>query len=177
MMHVLREVDHVLLGLPMMACAGAGAIGGLMQQTPYAPVRAAGWLGARTAIVLGVVAGIPLLVYSLAKLTFAKTLNGMTFNYFDCLKSFEKHSELQFNITLVTVSTLPMIILALPHVIKAGIKAYQTYQQMQAVYDDFVQSDLYKNLLALYDQINQMFHPKATDLQDEAVLCCNESSS
>jgi hypothetical protein len=158
MIQFLKEVDHVFLGLPMLTCAAAGALSGLLQQTPYAPVRAIGWLGCRTAIVLGVVTGIPLLMYSLTKLIFAKFLKVMTFNYFDSLKSFEKHAELQFNITLVTVSTLPLIIFALPHLIQASYKAYQNYHHLQAVYDEFSRSDLYKTLQNLYGQMNQIFY-------------------
>lgn len=164
MMYILREMDHLLLSIPLMACAGFGAVGGLLEQAPYTPVKASGWLISRTAIVLGVVTGIPLLVYSLSKLTFAKILNSVTFNRFESLKSFEQHAELQFTVTLVAVSTLPLIIFAIPHVIRAGFKAYQTYKEYQAVYNEFTESELFKTLSQLYVQINQALHPQQPEL-------------
>lgn len=165
-----REVDHLLLSLPMLSCMAGGAACGFLQQLSYEPVKAAGWLGARVAIVLGVVCGVPLLVYSLAKLTFAKALNMLTLNQFESLKSFEEHSELQFNITLVTVSTLPLIVFALPHVIKTAYLTYQTYQQYQAIYDEFMESDLYLTLEALYTQIQQTFNPNQASPLEEAFV-------
>jgi hypothetical protein len=160
MMYILRDIDHVLLGMPMLACMGGGVCGGLVQQSSYAPVKASGWLGTHTAIILGVISGIPLLAYSLAKVIFANVLNELTFNRFECLKSFKEHAELQFTVTLVIVSALPLIVLALPHMIQPAYKAYQTYQEYQKVYDDFIQSDLYLTLSNLYTQCRQLFSPQ-----------------
>jgi hypothetical protein len=88
-MNVLREVDHVILGLPMFTCMAVGAAGGLLQQSSYKPVKTAGWFGTHTAIILGVVCGVPLLVYSIAKVAFATALNELTLNCFDCIRSFK----------------------------------------------------------------------------------------
>src|SRR5690242_13121891 len=123
MMYVLRDADHVLLGLPMLTCMAGGLGGGLLQQSSYQPLRAAGWFGTRAAIILGVVSGVPLLIYSLTKVIFANLLDELTFNRFECLKSFKEHSELQFTVTLVVVSALPLIVLSLPQMIEPAYKA------------------------------------------------------
>lgn len=155
MMSILREADHLLLATPVLACATAGAVSGFMQQSSYAPVRAMGWLGCRMAVILGVVSGIPLLIYSISKVLFAKILNLATFHHFEALDSFEKHAEMQFAVSMVAVSTLPVIIFALPPIIEAGYKAYQAYHEIQKVKDEFLNSDLYKTLKNLYDQYQQ----------------------
>ena len=104
-MNILKEADHIILGLPVAAFSALGAASGFLEQNRFAPVRAMGWLGCRTAIVLGIISGLPLLVYSIAKTAFAKTLNAATFNRFEYLKAFEKHAALQLkkNISLITV--------------------------------------------------------------------------
>jgi hypothetical protein len=167
---ILRDADHVILGLPMLTCMGIGAAGGLLQQFSYQPVKTAGWFGTHTAIILGIVSGVPLLVYSIAKIAFAKVLNELTLNRFDCIRSFKEHAEMQFTVTIVTVSALPLIVLALPHAIQGAYKAYQTYQEVQKVYDDFTQSDLYVTLRDLYTQINQLFNKAPVSLEHDENL-------
>lgn len=159
MMSILREADHLLLATPVFACATAGAVSGFMQQSSYAPIRAIGWLGCRMTVILGVVSGIPLLIYSISKVLFAKILNLATFHHFEALESFEKHAEMQFAVSLVAVSTLPVIIFALPPIIQACYKAYQVYNEFQKVKDEFLNSDLYKTLKNLYDQYHHYANP------------------
>ena len=173
MMSFLKQADHLLLATPVLACASVGAASGFMEQSSYAPVRALGWLGCRSAIILGVLSGIPLLIYSVTKVLFAKVLNAITWNYFTKLQSFEKHAEMQFAISVIGVSTLPMAMFALPTILRAGYKAYQTYQEIQRVIDDFYNSDFYKSLRSLYDQYQQWINPNelvAVDVVVDAKL-------
>jgi hypothetical protein len=173
MVKVLNEVDHLLVGLPMLTCVAAGVGFGLLQQVEKRPLKAVGWLGTRAAIVLGAISGVPLLIYSLAKVIFAKALNVVTRNHFASLKSFEKHAELQFTVTLVTVSTLPVIVLALPQIIKKAHLTYQalkSFQKLKAVGNEFLASDLYKSLKDCYTQFKPVINsmPQIAD-EDGAV--------
>ncbi len=163
-MKILPELDHIILGLPVAAFSALGAASGFLEQNRFAPVRVVGWLGCRTAIVLGVFSGLPLLIYSIAKTAFAKTLNAATFNRFECLKAFEKHAELQLNVSFITVSALPVIILALPHAIRIAYKTYDTYKQLQAVKDELEKSELWKNLQELYKNMQNVLNPEEQEV-------------
>lgn len=169
-MNNLRDADHFLLGLPMLACMTGGAVAGFLQQTSIEPLKAVGWLGKHTAIILGVASGVPLMVYSFAKLTFAKILNTVTWNHFECLKSFKEHAEWQFNVTLIAVSALPLIVIALPHLIPAAYKSYKTYKECQKIIDELTKSDLYKTLTSLYTQSKQFFSSKIPYAEKQDVI-------
>ncbi len=155
----LKHIDHVILGLPLVVLTTIGAANGCLEKSPSSTVRTVGWLGVHTAILLGVVSGVPLLAYSLAKTIFAKFLNVMTFNHFKCLRSFQKDTEFQLNATFIIVSTLPLIVLALPQVIRACVKAYQIYARFQKVKEEFFQSELLINLTEAYQILQKILHP------------------
>jgi hypothetical protein len=85
---LLKDADNLLLSLPILACATAGAVGRLMEQHSNPIIKGSGWLGSRISMVTGIISGVPLLVYNFAKTIFAKLLNTMTFNRFETLQNF-----------------------------------------------------------------------------------------
>lgn len=155
-MPFLREFDHLLLATPVIASAGVGAASGFMQQSKQAPVQAIGWFGCRAAVILGVLSGIPLLTYSFTKVLFAKTLTFALGSRFEVLKSFEEHAEMQFSVSLIVVSTFPVMVFALPAILQTCYKTYQACKELQKVKDEFMNSDFYKTMSNLYEEYKKM---------------------
>lgn len=170
-----KNIDYIILGSPVLSCMGVGLAGGILQQKSYAPAKVVGWLGVHAAIVCGVASGLPLMVYSIAKFVFAKALNELTFRRSKYLNTFEEYSELQCKVTLFTISALPVIVLALPHVYKPAFKTYEKYKEFQKTYEEFKKSDLYNTLNTLYTQLNQIF--KNQNLQIGPALTPNKNQN
>ncbi len=166
-MNVFRELDHVILGTPVILCSAFGVGGRFLEQSDNKVAHATGWLGCRTAIVLSILSGLPLIIYSCAKALLGKALNAVTMERFACLRDFKEHAEIQLNVTLITVSALPLIILSLPTVIPAVITAYKTYKEVAKAIQAVKDSDLFKTLQDLYKQLKGLNQPQQKEEIEE----------
>lgn len=167
-MNVFRELDHIILGIPAIVCSSFGVGGRFLEQSQNKVVHATGWLGCRAAIVLSILSGLPLIIYSFAKALLGKALNAITMERFVCLKDFKEHAEIQLNVTLITVSALPLIILSLPTVIPAAITAYKTYKEFAKAIQAVKDSDLFKTLQDLYYRLKGMNQLQQKEDMEEA---------
>jgi hypothetical protein len=171
---LLKDADNLLLSLPILACATAGAVGRLMEQHSNPIIKGSGWLGSRISMVTGIISGVPLLVYNFAKTIFAKLLNTMTFNRFETLQNFAHFCELRLDIAIVALPSVPVAILSAPYVIRTGIKAYQIINQAKEIFGkmqitiDHVRNARFKEAI---DSLNQ-FVPSNIDrpIQDQEKL-------
>lgn len=154
---ILSGIDHLVIGSPVLICGAVGVGFGFLEQSQNQIAKAVGFLGCRTAIILGVVSGLPVMIYSFAKTIFAKALNAGLGKQYKGLKDFAEQSEKQLNITLVAVAGYPIWILISPKIVRLLLVTYRTSQQIQAVIAAFFESEQYAQLKATYDQIQRLF--------------------
>lgn len=166
-MGLLRELDHIILSTPVVVCTAVGVGGRFLEQSPNRVLHGIGWIGGRSAIILGVASGLPLLIYSFVKALIAKGLNAVTAERFVCLQDFKEHSEIQLNVVVIALSALPMITLSLPTVVPVAIKAYKTYHEFAKVIQAVKDSDLFLTLQKLYDQLKDITSSQAKIEKDE----------
>ena len=149
---LLFSLDMLIFGSPMMPCSSIGIAGKVLEETELPILSELGWLASRSMIPLGMLSGIPLLVYSLAKTVIAKGLNGITFNQIKMLNKFSKFTEKQFMISAVAVSALPLFILSMPKAVKM---AYQFYGlSYLIIFDNVNRSRIFQTMEKHYELLS-----------------------
>ncbi|CUI16166.1 hypothetical protein PNK_0538 [Candidatus Protochlamydia naegleriophila] len=135
--------------------------------------REVGWLGTRCAIVLSLVSGVPLLVYSIAKVIVLDALNSGAGGKIEGLKKYSEESKLRLNISLIGVSALPLLILSGPALIRAAYQTYLMYESTQEIIHHFRQSESFQALENSYhllaNLVNGMHERRETAIIEEVV--------
>ncbi len=126
---MINNADSIVLCIPS-AALGAGIGMRYLEETDIPVLKDIGWLGSRSAIVLGTLGGVPLLIWSFAKAVFAKTLNSITLENFDALKSFDKGSDRKLNLVVDGLSLYPIFCMHMPNIIRGCKGSNELHEKM-----------------------------------------------
>lgn len=132
-MFPIKYIDTAILSLPVVATSAMGAGFSYLAESKNSVKRSIGWFGSRTCMVITPLAGLPLLVYSLAKCMFLNLLAKLTFHKFQCLNKWAQESDLHFKVICFAVPTAIVVTPYMPQIIRGAQKAYRTYQHYEPV--------------------------------------------
>lgn len=93
---MLKNLDVILLSAPVLIPILTGIGFGHLQSYKNPVFKAVGYLGNRACVMLTVLFGMPVLLYSVAKFVLSKTLATLTFGKIRLIKRFAGFCENQF---------------------------------------------------------------------------------
>lgn len=144
----LKNIDSIILSTPILVTASIGVGFSFLENTEIPVVNSIGWLGTRCCMVIMPLAGTPLLVWSLAKTIFAKTLSNMTCNKLECLKNFSDACDTNLKIFCIAVPSLSIMMPHVPAMLKTAKTAYEYYERF---------SEAYEKVKGVYDHAKNEF--------------------
>ena len=127
---MIKEMDSILLCLPSAVCGALGVGMRYVEETEVPVIKEIGWLGSRSAIVVGTLCGTPLLVWTFAKAAFTKLCNGFTGGHFETLRGWEKHCNDRLNLVFQGLPLYPIFCMHMPSIIKSSENANELQQKM-----------------------------------------------
>ncbi|MCE5317107.1 MAG: hypothetical protein LLG04_07055 [Parachlamydia sp.] len=152
-MFPIKYIDTAILSLPVMATSAIGAGFSYLAESKNSVQRSIGWFGSRACMVITPLAGLPLLVYSLAKCLFLNLLAKLTFHKYQCLNKWAKEADLHFKVICFAVPTVIVATPYLPQIIRGAVKTYRTYQNYEPVIKRTVEQ-----IKVFYNQVKRDFN-------------------
>lgn len=115
---MIKDLDSILLSVPSAVLGAVGAGMRYLEEIEKPVLKDIGWLGSRSAVVLGTLTAVPLLVWSFSKAVFAKTLNSVTLEKYEALKNFDSTCDARLNLVLHGLYLYPIFVMHLPEIIR-----------------------------------------------------------
>ncbi len=101
---VLKNSDILLFSLPVAIPLALGVGCNVMEHSDKRVLQAIGWLGTRVCVILVVLTGVTLVVWSLAKTMFVHGLNAITCRRIESLKHWAEYFDIQNSIIMAGLS-------------------------------------------------------------------------
>lgn len=167
----LKNIDSIILSTPVLVTASIGIGFSFLENTEIPVLNSIGWLGTRCCMVIMPLAGTPLLVWSLAKTIFAKTLSNLTCNKLECLKNFSDECDMNLKIFSIGVPSISIMMPHVPAMVKTAKTAYEYYERFANAYEQV--KGVYDHAKSEFDKIVAHFKgepiksEKAVEVDDE----------
>lgn len=166
---VVQNIDVALFSLPVVISCALGTGFNVMENSDKRILKTVGWLGTRCCILMTLTVGLPLVVWSIAKLFFAQMLNTVTLHKFSCLKAWTLYTNIQLNFVIAGLSVLPCLLLinTLRTVKLLVTKGFAALPQMINEMDEALEQ--VPTVQALFRELSHLGHVQQQNLPAGAV--------
>ncbi|MBA3721277.1 MAG: hypothetical protein H0W88_02630 [Parachlamydiaceae bacterium] len=157
-MNVLKNLDNIILGAPILVCGITGTVSRYMEERANPVVNKIGYVGTKVSMIAGALSGLPLLVWTCSISLIVKLGNLLTSNRYKSVVDYGAYCETRLNIVVVLVPATPILILHGPLLFRMAKKSYDAAQQLNSTWnkskkalEDLRQSEQYQALTTLYN--------------------------
>ncbi len=156
----LKNLDYIVLSTPLLLTGAAASGCGLLESKKSSVLKTIGYLGNRLSVITFALAGIPLLIYTLAKAVLFKTLYLLTFQKVYCFKQLSNQADNALKIFLVGYGGFLMLLANIPTLIAMGRSIKQVVRQSAQILEN-----LNNNATVVAENLKQIILQVQHDLE------------